>query len=97
MAKLTKDEVEHIAELARLGLTDKEKKLFQEQLSSILEYVNKLQEVDTSKVDPKAYILDVKNVTRLDEIKNCPKDSRDIIIKDFPEKKDNLCKVPPVL
>lgn len=95
MAKLTQKEVEHIAELARLKLTDEEKTLFGEQLSSILEYVTKLQAVDTSRISPTAHVFDTKNVTREDEIK-CPPHSRDILLADFPRRKDDLCQVPAV-
>lgn len=95
MSKLSQEEVEHIAELARLKLTDQEKEMFSEQLSSILEYVDKLQKVDTSKVDPKAYVLDIKNVTRDDEIK-CPPHSRQILLDDMPAREGDLLKVPPV-
>lgn len=95
MAKLSKQEVEHIAELARLKLTDAEKEMFSEQLSSILEYVGKLQEVDTSQVDPQAYMLEVKNVTRNDEIAS-PSHSRPILLDDMPLREGDLLKVPPV-
>jgi aspartyl-tRNA(Asn)/glutamyl-tRNA(Gln) amidotransferase subunit C len=95
MAKLSKEEVEHIAELARLELTEEEKELFTGQLSSILEYVDKLSEVDTSKVDPKAYVLDVKNVTREDEIAS-PPHSHEILLNNMPSRKGDLLKVPPV-
>ena len=95
MPKLSLAEVEHIAELARLKLTDQEKETYGEQLSSILEYVDKLQKVDTSKVDPKAYVLDVKNVTRDDEIKSVTH-SREILLDDMPAREGDLLKVPPV-
>lgn len=95
MPKLSQEEVEHIAELARLALTDQEKETYGEQLSSILEYVDKLQKVDTSQVDPKAYVLEVKNVTRDDEIKSVPH-SREILLADMPAREGDLLKVPPV-
>lgn len=95
MAKLTKAEVEHIAELARLHLTDEEKGLFTDQLSSILEYVEKLAAVDTSSVQPMAHVLDLKNVTRDDEIA-CPPHSREVLLGDLPEHEGDLAKVPAV-
>lgn len=95
MSKLTKQEVEHIAELARLHLTEEEKELFAGQLSSILEWVNKLQEVDTSKVLPMAHVLEVKNVTRDDEVKPVPH-SHEILLGDMPEREGDLLKVPAV-
>lgn len=95
MPKLSREEVEHIAELARLKLTDQEKETYGEQLSSILEYIDKLHKVDTSQVDPKAYVLDVKNVTRDDEIKSVPY-LREILLDDMPAREGDLLKVPPV-
>lgn len=68
MAKLTIEEVETIAELAKLTLTDEEKIMFQEQLSSILEYAEKLQEVDTTGIPPTASALPLKNVMRPDVV-----------------------------
>jgi len=96
MEKLTIEQVEHIAKLARLSFDPEEKERFRERLSSILAYIGKLQEVDTSKVDPTAYILDLKNVTREDEVKSCPSAERRILIEDFPESKDDMVKTPAV-
>ena len=66
MAKLTLEEVENIAELAKLTLTSDEKVMFQEQLSNILEYAEKLQQLDTTNVPPTASALPLKNVMRAD-------------------------------
>jgi aspartyl-tRNA(Asn)/glutamyl-tRNA(Gln) amidotransferase subunit C len=52
---LSLEEVEHIAELAKLALTDEEKSRFREQLSSILDYANSLQALDTSDIPPNGY------------------------------------------
>lgn len=95
MAKLTKADVEHIAELARLHLTDEEKALFEEQLSSVLEYVAKLGEVDTSAVEPMAHALDLENVTR-DDVVSCPPHSREVLLGDVPVREGDLVKVPAV-
>jgi aspartyl-tRNA(Asn)/glutamyl-tRNA(Gln) amidotransferase subunit C len=65
---LTITEVEHIAELARLSLTDSEKTLFQDQLSAILDYAAVLQGVDTSAVPPTATVLTLRNVMRNDTV-----------------------------
>lgn len=64
---LTKKEVEHIALLAKLGLTEEEKGKFRKELSAILDYVNKLDEVDVSGVKPMAGGTDLTNITRNDE------------------------------
>lgn len=63
---LSQDDVRAIADLARLELTDEEVLLYQKQLSNILGYFEKLQEVDTSHIDPIASVLPLKNVMRKD-------------------------------
>jgi len=68
MAKLSLEEVELIAELAKLTLTDDEKRTFQEQLSAILDYAEMLQQVDTSGIPPTASALPLTNVMRADEV-----------------------------
>lgn len=68
MAKLSIEEVETIAELAKLTLTDAEKVMFQEQLSAILDYAEKLQQVDTSGIPPTASAIPLKNVMRPDVV-----------------------------
>lgn len=64
---LTEKEVEHIALLAKLGLTEEEKEKFRKELSVILDYVNKLDEVETKDVSPMAGGTDLANITRNDE------------------------------
>lgn len=96
MSKLTREEVEHIAALARLEITDDEKVLFGDQLSSILAYVDKLATLDTSPVPETAYILDVTNTTRDDVIEASGSTSREILLDNFPDRKDDLLKVPAV-
>lgn len=90
--KLTKQEVEHIAELARIKLSEKEKEKFQEQLSSILEYVNKLSEVDTEGVEPIAHITGLFNVTREDEVIPQTEEIMKKLVEMAPEHEDNLVK-----
>ncbi len=68
MAKLSIEEVETIAELAKLTLTDAEKVMFQEQLSAILDYAEKLQQVDTTGIPPTASAIPLKNVMRPDVV-----------------------------
>ena len=64
---LTKKQVEHVAKLARLGLTEKERKKFQKELSAILDFVEKLKQVKTDKVEPTAQVTDLENVSRPDK------------------------------
>lgn len=66
--KLTKQQIEHVAKLARLGLTPKEVEKFQTQLSSILDYVEQLNEVNTDGVEPTAQVTGLTNVMRKDEV-----------------------------
>ncbi len=94
--KFTKAEVEHIAILARLELTEKEKKKFATQLSSVLNYFKKLQKVDLSKVEPTAQVTGLLNVTRTDEVKKCDEKTMARLVEMAPEKEDNLVKVKAV-
>jgi aspartyl-tRNA(Asn)/glutamyl-tRNA(Gln) amidotransferase subunit C len=65
--KLTKEQVEHLAVLARLELKDSEKEKFRDQLSSILEYVEKLKTIDTANVSPTAQASDLLQMARKDQ------------------------------
>ncbi|WP_376788831.1 Asp-tRNA(Asn)/Glu-tRNA(Gln) amidotransferase subunit GatC [Thermoflexus sp.] len=92
---LSREEVEHIAELAKLALTDEEKSLYAEQLSAILDYFRKLQEVDTSDISPTATVLPIWNVFRPDE----PGEpmSREWLLQNAPAQADGCFQVQPVL
>ena len=65
---VTKKEVQHIAKLARLGLTQKEIEKFRRELSAILDYIEKLKKVNVVKVEPTSHPLSIENVTRDDEV-----------------------------
>ena len=69
--KLTTDEVRHVADLARLGLADDELEPMAAQLSTILEYIDKLEQLDTSAISPTAQVSDLKDVMRDDEVGPC--------------------------
>lgn len=92
---LTIKEVEHVARLARLQLKDEEKLAFAEQLSSILEYVDKLNELTTDEVEPLTHILPVFNVFRPDEIK--PGSPREEILANAPLVEEGQYKVPKIM
>lgn len=94
--KLSVKEVEHIAELARLGLNKEEKEKFAKQLSSILDYVDQLKEVDTKGVEPTAQVTGLQSVMRTDEIKGCDKETRTGILGQAPETEDDLVKTRAV-
>lgn len=94
MAKISKKEVEYIARLARIELSEKEKVKFEKELSSILEFVSKLQEVDTKNVEPLSQVTGLENVLEDDEIKNKP--NRDELLKNAPQKQDGFIRVKKV-
>ena len=93
--KLTLAQVEHIAELAKLALSDDEKARYQEQLSAILEYAERLQAVDTSAIPPTATVLPLRNVMRADE----PRDSmsRADVLANAPQAEADCFRVQAVL
>lgn len=70
MPQLSSDDVRHIASLARLNLSDEEVERFSRELSSILEYVDMLQEVDTKNVEPTPQVTGLTNSFREDSVKN---------------------------
>jgi len=93
--KLSREEVQHIAELARLALSDEEQSLYQEQLSAILEYFERLQALDTEAIPPTATVLPVRSVMRADEPKS--PSPRDDILANAPDAEEGCFKVPAVL
>lgn len=95
MMKLSREEVEHIAELAKVGLTEEEKTLFQEQLSAILEYAGMLQQVDTSAIPPTATVLPLRDVMRPDEVR--PSLSQEDALANAPQAEDGCFRVKPIL
>jgi len=90
--KLTKEEVQKIALLARIELKEGEAEKYQHQLSDILGYVNKLQQVDTSGANPELHTTDLVNVWREDKVEACGPEERQIILEDMPDKKDDQLK-----
>ncbi|MFA5155658.1 MAG: Asp-tRNA(Asn)/Glu-tRNA(Gln) amidotransferase subunit GatC [Patescibacteria group bacterium] len=66
---ISREEIEHIAELSRLSLTEEEKEKFGKQLDSILAYISQLNEVDTRRVEPTAQVSGLADVWRPDEVK----------------------------
>lgn len=69
MAKLTKDNVLHVAKLAKLTLTEEEVKKYLSQLAKVVDYISQLEEVDTSDVEPTSQTTGLTNVFRSDEVK----------------------------
>lgn len=92
---LTKDEVKHIASLARIGLSEKEIEKFSVDLSSILDFVEQLKEVDISGVEPMSHVTGLLNQTREDVTHDFG--NKEEVRKLFPEEKDGYDKVKSVL
>ena len=92
---LTLEEIEHIAALARLRLTDEEKARYREQLSAVLDYMAKLQQVDTSAIEPTATVLPLSTVLRPDVV--TPSLSPEELFANAPAAEAQMFRVPPVL
>ncbi|RJX38573.1 Asp-tRNA(Asn)/Glu-tRNA(Gln) amidotransferase subunit GatC [Paenibacillus pinisoli] len=92
---ITLKDVEHVANLARLDLSDAEKAQFTEQLNAILKYAEKLNELDTDGVEPTSHVLPITNVMR-DDVQ---KESLPIekVLLNAPDEEDGQFKVPAVL
>lgn len=93
--KIDKKMVEYIAILARLYFSKEEKEIFSEQLSKIVEYADKIKEVDTSKIKPTAHVVPLKNILREDEIQ--PSIDKKEAFKNTPEKEEFYFKVPKIV
>ncbi len=93
--KITRKEVEHVARLARLELTAEEKERMQTQLDSILSYIDKLNELDTSAVEPTSHVLPMTNVFREDEV--VPSLSQEEVLLNAPDRHELFFRVPRIL
>ena len=92
---LTLEQVEHIANLARLELNDEEKARYRQQLSAILDYIEALKAVDTSDIPPTASVLPGHNPLRADEPQ--PGLTREDLLANAPLAEAGQFRVPPVL
>jgi aspartyl-tRNA(Asn)/glutamyl-tRNA(Gln) amidotransferase subunit C len=93
---LSKEETEHIAKLARLGLSDQEIAKYQKDLSAILGYVDKLKEVDIEGVKPFTHSIDISNVLRPDSKIERTKEELGKLKDQMPETKDGYLKVKSI-
>ena len=92
---ITKKDVEYIANLSRLEITEAEKEEYAKQLSEILEHVNRLQSLNTEGIEPTFYALDMKNVMREDEVE--PSVDRQKVFDAAPSIQNNGFKVPKII
>lgn len=93
MANIISDEtIEYVGILAKLELSDDEKEQAKKDMGSMLDYIDKLNELDTEGVEPMSHVFPVKNVFREDVVTN--EDTREKILKNAPEEKDGSFMVP---
>lgn len=93
MANIISDEtIEYVGILAKLELSEEEKEKAKEDLGNILDYIDKLNELDTAGVEPMSHVFPVNNVFREDVVTN--DDEYEKILSNAPEKKDRAFKVP---
>ena len=92
---LTLQEVKHIAELAKLNLTEEEQARFQKQLSAVLDYAKELQAIDTSKISPTATVLPLRTVLREDVAQ--PSLPREDLLKNSAEQEAGCFRVPAIM
>ena len=93
--KLNRKDVEHVALLSRLELSETELDKFTGQLDAILEYIDVLNQVDTSAVEPMAHVLEIRNVMRADEVQ--PSLPREAALQNAPDVEDGFFKVPKIV
>lgn len=91
---LTKEQVEHVAMLARLEFSDEEKEKYAAQLSSILKHIEKLSELDTADVPPTAHVLPIKNVFREDKVGQHL--SNEEALQNAPDSEEGSFRVPKI-
>jgi len=87
-------QIEHLADLAHLDITEAEMEKYAEEISAILDYFTQLQELDTSAVEPMAQVFDLQNVMRED--KSSKSGGRNRVLAEAPELEDKQIKVPAV-
>ena len=93
--KITKETIEHVANLARLNLTEKEKEELTGQMGDIISYVDKLNELDTTDVKPMEHVIPIRNVLREDKTEESF--DREKILANAPSEEDGCFKVPKIV
>ena len=92
---ITRKQVEYVADLSRIELTEEEKEKFAGQLGKIVEYVEQLNELDVSRVEPMSHAVELQNVQREDAVK--PSLTPDEALANAPDRKDGFFRVPKVI
>ena len=95
MGKDQQIDVEYVARLARMRLTEEERNLFSRQMEDIFSYLDKLNELDTTGVEPTSHVIDQKNVFRPDQV--APSLPKDEILANAPDESDECFCVPKII
>jgi aspartyl-tRNA(Asn)/glutamyl-tRNA(Gln) amidotransferase subunit C len=93
--KITRETIEHVAQLARLNLTEAEIVKLTSEMENIISYVDKLNELDTSNIQPTAHVMPLKNVFREDVAKESY--DREKLLANAPSKENGCVQVPKVV
>ncbi|MBI2210988.1 MAG: Asp-tRNA(Asn)/Glu-tRNA(Gln) amidotransferase subunit GatC [Deltaproteobacteria bacterium] len=93
--KITREEVQRVAVLARLQFSPEEEEILTGQLDKILQYVEKLDQLDTADVEPLAHAVDIVNAFRDDRVANRP--SSDSLLANAPAREKDFFKVPKII
>lgn len=93
--KISKDDVVKVAELARLEVTESETETFTDQLGNILEYIEKLNELDTDNVEPTSHVLEISTPLRDDKVVKSL--TIEEVLQNAPESEDDFFVVPQVI
>ena len=93
--KIDKSQVEHVAQLARLEFNQEELSMFDNQLNTILDYFDKLQDLDTTAIEPTSHAVAIHNALRTDAVKSF--DENDLLLKNAPSEEYKCYKVPKVI
>ena len=93
--RVDRGEVEHVAHLARLKLTEEEKEVFTGQLNAILDYIEKLNELDTSGVAATFHVVPLHNTVRVDEVKESL--PQEVSLGNAPDKAQGCFRVPKII
>ncbi|WP_445490019.1 Asp-tRNA(Asn)/Glu-tRNA(Gln) amidotransferase subunit GatC [Niallia sp. 03133] len=95
MSRITIEEVKHVANLARLAITEEEATKFQKQLDAIISFAEELNEIDTEGIEPTSHVLDMKNVLREDKsTKGLPVEE---VLRNAPDHQEGQVKVPSIM
>lgn len=93
--KIDRKEVEHVAQLARLRFDEAQLDMFMHQMNNILEYFDKLQDLDTSDIEPTSHAVVMNNIFRDDEEEKLF--NRNLMLENAPEKEKGCFKVPKII